>query len=130
MDCGGDMNKFYRKPKPETMKKNRDVARVEFPDEIKWLKEHLGKLGTYKHKFLLDMYSFLIKPKKFEDHMKFNYFTSKKIISDEKLIYYLRNKNNIFDAVYNTHYVRNTNDFILMDTLNSMCQSWLMYLYH
>ena len=59
-----------------------------------------------------------------------NYFTSKKIISDEKLIYYLRNKNNIFDAVYNTHYVRNTNDFILMDTLNSMCQSWLMYLYH
>ena len=59
-----------------------------------------------------------------------NYFTSKKIISDEKLIYYLRNKNNIFDSVYNSHYVRNTNEFILMDTLNSMCQSWLMYLYH
>ncbi len=54
------MNKFYRKPKPETMKKNRDVAREEFPDEIKWLKENVSLLTQNKHKFLLDMYSYLI----------------------------------------------------------------------
>ena len=31
------------------------------------------------------MYSFLIKPKKFEDHMKFNYFTSKKFTTDSSI---------------------------------------------
>ena len=54
------MNKFYKKASPETMKKNRDTAQQEFLDEIKWLKENLGKLNTYKHKFLIDMYSYLI----------------------------------------------------------------------
>ena len=33
------------------------------------------------------------------------YFISKNILEDDKLIYYLRNKNNIFDTVYNKHYV-------------------------
>ena len=54
------MNKFYKKASPETMKKNRDTAQQEFLTEIKWLKENLGKLNTYKHKFLIDMYSYLI----------------------------------------------------------------------
>ena len=54
------INKFYRKPKPETMKKNREIAKEQFADEMVWLKENVGKLTTYKHKFLLDMYSFLI----------------------------------------------------------------------
>ena len=54
------MNKFYKKASPETMKKNRDTAQKEFLNEIKWLKENLGKLNTYKHKFLIDMYSYLI----------------------------------------------------------------------
>ena len=54
------MNKFYKKASPETMKKNRDTAQQEFLNEIKWLKENLGKLNTYKHKFLIDMYSYLI----------------------------------------------------------------------
>ena len=54
------MNKFYKKASPETMKKNRDTAQQEFLNEIKWLKENLGKLNTYKYKFLIDMYSYLI----------------------------------------------------------------------
>ena len=54
------MNKFYKKASPETMKKNRDTAQQEFLTEIKWLKENLGKLNTYKHQFLIDMYSYLI----------------------------------------------------------------------
>ena len=51
---------FYRKPKPETMKKNREIARQQFADEMKWLKENVAKLTQNKHKFLLDMYQYLI----------------------------------------------------------------------
>ena len=54
------MNRFYRKPKPETMKKNRETARQQFADEMKWLKENVAKLTMNKHKFLLDMYQYLI----------------------------------------------------------------------
>ncbi len=38
------MNRFYRKPKPETMKKNREIAKEQFPDEMKWLKENVSLL--------------------------------------------------------------------------------------
>ena len=54
------MNKFYRKPKPETMKKNREAYKHIFKHEIKWLKENIGKLTKYKHKFLIDMYTIMI----------------------------------------------------------------------
>jgi|TARA_Y100000590_G_scaffold434153_1_gene552043 hypothetical protein len=54
------MNRFYRKPKPETMKKNRETARQQFSDEMKWLKENVAKLTQNKHKFLIDMYTILI----------------------------------------------------------------------
>ncbi len=54
------MNRFYRKPKPETMKKNRDIARNNFPDEMSWLKENVQNLQRYKHKFLIEMYQILI----------------------------------------------------------------------
>ena len=54
------MNRFYRKPKPETMKKNRETARQQFPDEMKWLKENLQSLTQNKHKFLIEMYTILI----------------------------------------------------------------------
>jgi len=51
---------FYRKPKPETMKKNREIAKQQFADEMSWLKENVSKLTQNKHKFLLNMYSYLI----------------------------------------------------------------------
>ena len=51
---------FYRKPKPETMRKNRETARQQFADEMKWLKGNVAKLTMNKHKFLLDMYQYLI----------------------------------------------------------------------
>ena len=54
------MNRFYRKPKPETMKKNRETARQQFSDEMKWLKENVAKLTQNKHKFLIDMYTILV----------------------------------------------------------------------
>jgi len=54
------MNRFYRKPKPETMKKNRESYAEIFKDEIKWLKENLQTLTDTKNKFMIDMYTILI----------------------------------------------------------------------
>jgi hypothetical protein len=58
------------------------------------------------------------------------YFISNFILQDESLINYLRNNDNIFNMIYTSHYIRNQIDFVLMNKLESMCQCWLMYLYH
>ena len=54
------MNRFYRKPKPETMKKNRESYSEVFKDEIAWCKENLKTLQETKNKFLTDMYLIMI----------------------------------------------------------------------
>ena len=54
------MNKFYRKPKPETMKKNRESYAEIFKEEISWIKDNLQTLTQNKHKFLIEMYTILI----------------------------------------------------------------------
>ena len=53
------MTRFYRKPKPETMKKNREFYADVFLSEINWLKDNLSII-TNNNKFLLDMYTILI----------------------------------------------------------------------
>ena len=63
MGYGGNMSfntSFYRKPKPETMKKNREIARTQYKEEMAWLKDNLSKLGQYKNKFLIDMYTAMV----------------------------------------------------------------------
>ena len=55
-----NMNKFYRKPLPETMKKNRETYADIFKDEIKWFKENLQTLTETKNKFMIEMYTILI----------------------------------------------------------------------
>ena len=52
-------NRFYRKPKPETMKKNREEYAKHYAVEIKWMKDNLKTL-TNHNKFLVDMYSILV----------------------------------------------------------------------
>ena len=54
------MNKFYRKPSPETMKKNRESYSEIFKDEIAWCKENLKTLQETKNKFMTDMYLIMI----------------------------------------------------------------------
>ena len=54
------MNKFYRKPKPETMKKNRETYDKLYPNEIKWLKDNLETLQETKNKFMIEMYTILV----------------------------------------------------------------------
>ena len=53
-------NRFYRKPKPETMKKNRESYAEIFKEEISWIKDNLQTLTQNKHKFLIDMYTILV----------------------------------------------------------------------
>tara|TARA_R110002020_G_scaffold156303_1_gene338317 strand:+ start:294 stop:767 length:474 start_codon:yes stop_codon:yes gene_type:complete len=53
------MTRFYRKPKPETMKKNRELYRKLYKDEIEWMKENLSTIQKH-NKFLHDMYIILI----------------------------------------------------------------------
>ena len=45
------MNKFYRKPKPETMKKNREFYKENFKKEIAWFKENLEEIKEDKDSY-------------------------------------------------------------------------------
>ena len=58
MGYGENMNKFYRKAKPETMKLNRDANKNLYSKEIQWLKDNLSSIKN--NKFLMDMYQILI----------------------------------------------------------------------
>ena len=57
---GNNMNRFYRKPKPETMQKNREFYADTFKKEIKWFKDNLQTLTETKNKFMIEMYTILI----------------------------------------------------------------------
>ena len=57
---GNNMNRFYKKPKPETMKKNRETYAELYKEEIKWLKENLQTLTETKNSFMVEMYTILI----------------------------------------------------------------------
>jgi len=52
--------KYYKKPSPETMKKNREKYDKLYPNEIKWLKDNLQTLTETKNKFMIEMYTILI----------------------------------------------------------------------
>jgi hypothetical protein len=54
------VNRFYTKPKPETMQKNREDYKKLYVNEIKWLKSNLQTLTLTKNKFMIDMYSILV----------------------------------------------------------------------
>ena len=52
--------KYYKKPSPETMKKNRETYIKLYKEEIKWLKENLQTLTETKNKFMIEIYTILI----------------------------------------------------------------------
>ena len=54
------MNKFYRKPKPETMRENRAQYMKIYDEQIKWFQANLDSLIKHKNKFLIEMYTILI----------------------------------------------------------------------
>ena len=54
------MNKFYRKPKPETIQKNRETYAELYKEEIKWFGENLQTLIETKNKFMIEMANILV----------------------------------------------------------------------
>lgn len=54
----------------------------------------------------------------------------KTFINDSGFISYICERNQLFSQIYHKHYVLNQKSFVLMDNLNSLALSWLMYLYH
>ena len=55
-----NFNPFYKKPKPSTMKANREIARKHFKKELKWLKDNADNLVKNNHKFLIEMYMIMV----------------------------------------------------------------------
>ena len=52
------MNKFYKKPLPETMKKNRELYKELYPKELAWCRKNVEHFKN--DKFMFDMYTILI----------------------------------------------------------------------
>ena len=52
------------------------------------------------------------------------------IIAKPKFLAYVCARNQLFSRLYNSHYVEGNKIYVLMDNLNSITLSWLMYLYH
>ena len=51
---------YYKKPSPETMRKNRETYARAYKDEIKWFKDNLKTLIQLNDKFMIEMYSILV----------------------------------------------------------------------
>jgi len=54
------VNNFYKKPKPETIQKNREEYAKLYKDEIKWFGENLHVLVETKNKFMIEMANILV----------------------------------------------------------------------
>jgi len=54
------VNNFYKKPKPETVQKNREEYAKLYKDEIKWFRENLHVLVETKNKFMIEMANILV----------------------------------------------------------------------
>jgi len=54
------VNRFYTKPKPETIQKNREEYAKLYKDEIKWFGENLHVLVETKNKFMIEMANILV----------------------------------------------------------------------
>ena len=51
---------YYKKPSPETMRKNRETYAKSYKDEIEWFKDNLKTLIQLNDKFMIEMYSILV----------------------------------------------------------------------
>jgi|SaaInlStandDraft_5_1057022.scaffolds.fasta_scaffold17543_4 hypothetical protein len=58
------------------------------------------------------------------------HFENNKILDNPELIQYMCSNNGIFNNIYRGHFIIKNKTFTYMDNINSMCQCWLMYLYH
>ena len=68
--------------------------------------------------------------KSLDNNSLVKYFENNEILDNLELIQYMCSNNSIFNNIYRNHYIVNNKTFTYMDNINSMCQCWLMYLYH
>ena len=122
---------YYKKPSPETMRKNREEYAKLYKDEIKWFKDNLKTLIRVNDKFMIEMYSILvtgsrkITPKmesaivngviKFKNDPRYNEELRKE--ADEKLEPILSKINYIetlakHKIVHSIEFIRNVKDFV------------------
>jgi len=59
-----------------------------------------------------------------------SHFMAERVLDDATFVQYLKENDPTFRQVYTIHYVDNITSFKMMNKMESMCQSWLMYLYH
>jgi len=52
------------------------------------------------------------------------------ILQNNKLTIYFREKNEIFNLLYNDHYIRDDKNFKQLKIIDSFILAWLFYLYH
>ena len=122
---------YYKKPSPETMRKNRETYAKAYKDEIEWFKDNLKTLIRVNDKFMIEMYSILvtgsrkITPKmessiingviRFKNDPRYNKELRKE--ADEKLEPILSKINYIetlakHQKVHSIEFIRNVKDFV------------------
>ena len=100
-------------------------------NNIKNLPSDLQRLILYKF-FKLEIYKILKSDKSLNLNYKplFNLFIKYDLINKPNIINYLRESCDLFNKIYTEHYIHNNIYYINFNKLNSMCLSWIMYLYH
>ena len=58
------------------------------------------------------------------------YYLKNVILKNEIVIKYLIKNDRIFNIIYEEHIIKKEKNFILLNIIDSMALSWLMYLYH
>jgi hypothetical protein len=90
-------------------------------------------LDNFQYDIIYDNLQIILKKKNsiyLNNSELLEYFEKHKLIQNKKLMEFLCNKDQLFNDIYKNHYLENKISFKLMEKLESMCQSWLMYLYH
>ena len=115
-------NRFYRKPKPETMKKNRDEYKNLYPNELSWLNDitNFKKLRTHKNKFLFFAQIYMHIDKIKINNFK-NYNSAEISFSSKINFLYGKNgagKTNLLDAIYYLSYGKSMINSFDLENIN------------
>ena len=112
-----------------TNEKTLDYYINKLPDDIK----HLIYYDYFYYKYLHSLIDNILITTPYSQCLNYkpllNLFTRYNLIEKKNFVNYLCKKDETFCNIYNTHYIKNHNTFIYFDKLDSLCASWLMFLY-
>lgn len=125
------MQASFYKYEPVSKESLLEFLRLPLPSEIKRTiyEAHFKNTIIYNKKYDLLMQQVLS-----EESCRLNSANLvpmiKTVIENPNFLEFVRHKNELFSRLYREHYIENKKYFKLMDVLNSLAASWLMYLYH